>query len=121
MLAGVTTDSPMPSNTRMKINPLIVLTIAVAAETTLHSRNAIAYGHFTPYRSMTHPAGACSAAYDQKNADSTIPETSGDIGSVFRISGSAEDKLIRSMYAMMTATVRNPTTVHRIVRSRGAV
>jgi hypothetical protein len=82
---------------RTAIRPLSELTSAVAAETALHKKSPAAYGHFRPNRSTIHPAGICSKVYDQKKADSRIPDASGESGKLLRISGRAEDRLIRSV------------------------
>jgi hypothetical protein len=46
---------------------------------------------------MIHPVGVWSNVYAQKKADDKIPDLSGESGKLFRISGSAEDRLMRSV------------------------
>ena len=46
---------------------------AVPAEARHQNRKLMVYGTFTPQRSTTHPAGICSRAYDQKNAEFSRP------------------------------------------------
>src|SRR6185503_4569644 len=117
MLAGCIGDSPAPSRNLKVKSSVKPLANAVAAETTLQITKLMASGSFEPYLSTSHPAGICSAAYDQKNAELTSPRSVFDNAKTCLKSASmmATDRLTRSTYAMIDARVHKATTDQRHV------
>src|SRR5215213_2211455 len=115
MLAGCIGASPMPSR-NLRVNSSVKpVASAVAAETMLQITKLRASGSFEPYLSTSQPEGICNAAYDQKNAEFTSPRSVLErLKTCLKsVSMTATERLTRSTYAMIEASVQRPTTDQR--------
>ncbi len=96
-LLGYAPASPTPSATRRPTSDLKPVASPVTAVASDHHSTAKPSTFFCPKRSARMPAGSCSSAYDQKNADITTPISTALRWNSFWMCGAAADSTVRSM------------------------